>query len=160
MVDKVIADWQERIQNIPLARSGDFSDWNLTPFATDRNRTRPGAPFEELAWDYKNHLCYEYQERRIAGLNLRSYKGKVPTLMRGKDKFKLSTFPSLLVPHEYSGCWKYRLCHRGSGCDEHTRAHFGYVDGEGVAQKYTQLKEQGLDRPEITSDNFVAQKSI
>ena len=65
--------------------------------------------------------------------------------MRGKEKFKLSTKPSLLVPHEYSGSWKFKLC-RLYGCKQHNSAHFGYVSGEGVAQKYSQIKEKGLDR--------------
>ena len=134
------------------------------------SRPRPGAPFEELAWDYKNKLCYEYQDRAGTGFNFRvipslviefpkflpnlaleyfpnlqSYKGKIPGLMRGKEKFKLSTKPSLLVPHEYSGSWKFKLC-RLYGCKQHNSAHFGYVSGEGVAQKYSQIKEKGLDR--------------
>merc|ERR1719167_1438400 len=131
MVDKVFADWQERIQSIPLARSGDTSDWDLPPFATARDRPREGAPFEELAWDYENKLCYKYQER--AGLSssgtgsfsTSNILNKLPELLRGQDKFKLSTNPSLIVPHELSGSWTYELCHQGIRvCEKYGAAHF------------------------------------
>jgi len=165
MVDKVFADWQQRIQSIPLARSGDTSDWDLPPFATATDRPREGAPFEELAWDYENKLCYKYQER--AGLSssgtgsfstfsTSSILDKLPELLRGQDKFKLSTNPSLIVPHELSGSWKYELCHQGIRvCEKYGAAHFGSVDAQGVAEK---LKEKGSERP--TPHDFLVQQSI
>merc|ERR1719369_1224665 len=76
MIDKIFADWQDINAETPLVETGDIRQMVLPPFrdasASEAfRRGDPSPPVETLGWDYKNILCYEYQQSE-GGSNFRS----------------------------------------------------------------------------------------